>query len=166
MVPGGLLMVSTIDAQIISLIVSVFAGLIIGLLFDLYRTINYYTRPPRAFLYFMDLLFWIITGIVVFIVLLNADFAMLRMYTFAGMALGVFIYIKLFSEYILKFYRGVIYLITKLVRLTFITLLLPFKILYNIMWMPIHRLKNFFKSALLRICRGFTSVFTKPKKKK
>lgn len=159
-------MVSTADAQLVSLIVSVFAGLVIGLLFDLYRTINYYTRPPRAFLYFMDLLFWIITGIIVFIVLLNADFAMIRMYTFAGMALGVFIYVKVFSEYILRFYRGGIYVIVKFIRLTFITLMLPFKVFYNITWMPVHRAKKSFASGLGAIYRKLSSMLTKSKRKK
>jgi len=131
-------MIPSMEAQVISLIMSVFAGLAVGVLFDLYRTFNYYTRPSKAFLYFMDLLFWIITGSVVFVILLKADFAELRVYTFTGMGIGIFIYFKLFTEYILKFYRTTIYVIIKLTRITIITVIFPFKLLYSLMWTPIN----------------------------
>lgn len=143
-------MILTIEAQFISLLMSVFAGLMVGLLFDLYRTINYYARPSKAFLYFMDLLFWIVTCSVVFIILLNADFARLRVYTFAGMGIGIFIYFKLFSGYMLKFYRLTGYAAGKFCRLLFIMITLPFKILYNLLWTPM----NFVKKLLGRVGRG------------
>lgn len=135
-------MILSMDAQLISLIISVFAGLTIGLLFDLYRTVNYYTKPPRFFLYFMDLIFWIVTCIVIFIMLLNADFAELRIYTFAGMGIGVLIYFKLFSEYILWFYRFMVYIILKAVRMLFMLVKLPLKLIYNILWYPAEFIKK------------------------
>lgn len=141
-------MISTIEVQFMSLIISVFAGLAGGGLFDLYRTINYYTRPSKAFLYFMDLLFWITTGGAVFVILLNAEFAELRAYTFAGMALGIFIYFKLFTEYILKFYRAAFYGVAKLLRLIVIIIILPFKVINSIMWAPLNTGKKYsFKAA-------------------
>lgn len=140
-------MVPNIEAQFISLIMSVFAGLMIGLLFDLYRTVNYYTRPSKAFLYFMDLLFWIITFSIVFIILLNADFAQLRVYTFGGMGIGIFTYFKLFSQYMLKFYRFAAYAVGKIIRLSFILITFPFKLLYSLLWSPVHFIINSIKGG-------------------
>lgn len=145
-------MISTIEAQFISLVISVFAGLMIGLLFDLYRTVNYYARPSKAFLHFMDLLFWIGTGSVVFIILLNADFAQIRIYTFAGMGIGIFIYFKLFSCYIIKIYRLTAYVIGKVFRMAYIFVTLPFKLLYNLMW----TLSNYTKRCF---ARGFRDLY-------
>lgn len=135
-------MILTMDAQLISLIISVFAGLTIGLLFDLYRTLNYYIRPPRGFLYFMDLFFWIATCVIVFTLLLNADFAELRIYTFAGMGIGLLIYFKLFSQYILWFYRFVIYIMLKAMRVSYMLIRLPFRLVYNALWYPMEAVKR------------------------
>lgn len=135
-------MISTVEAQFVSLVISVFAGIASGLLFDLYRSVNYYTRPSKTFLYFMDLLFWLITASVVFAILLRADFAQLRIYTFGGIGIGIFIYFKLFSEYILKLYRWFIYVIVKTIRIIIILLILPFKIVYNLMWYPSNFIKK------------------------
>jgi len=125
-----------------SLIISVFAGLAASCVFDLYRTITYYTRPKKAFLYFMDLLFWLVVGITVFAILLNAEFAQLRVYTFAGIAIGIFIYFKLFSEYILKFYRMLFYSVAKLFRMMVIIITFPFKIMHSLMWAPLNAVKK------------------------
>ncbi|KPU42777.1 spore protein YabQ [Oxobacter pfennigii] len=143
-------MISTVEAQFTSLIISVFAGLSVGILFDIYRTINYYARPSKAFLYFMDLLFWVVTASVVFIILLNADFADLRIYTFFGMTLGIVVYIKLFSSYILKFFRFLIYSISKLIRILIITIKLPFKLLYSVAWGPM----NYIGTSLIVACKN------------
>ncbi|HBM79468.1 MAG: spore cortex biosynthesis protein YabQ [Clostridiales bacterium] len=146
-------MLSTLQVQFMSLLLSIFAGIAIGLLFDMYRTINYYTKPSRVFLSFMDLLFWLITGCMVFSILLRADFAALRFYTFAGMCFGVFIYLKLFSEYILKLYRGIIYIIIRIVHIFYIFALIPFKLLYNLFWGPANGTKKFFKKSFSNIVR-------------
>lgn len=135
-------MISTIDEQLISLIMSLFTGIAVGLLFDLYRVITSYIRPSKAFLYFTDLLFWIVTAIEAFAILLNADFAAVRLYTFAGMGIGMFIYFKLFSEYIIKFYKGTIYVICKIFRLCFMLLLLPVKFLRSMLWNAVNYVKN------------------------
>lgn len=139
-------MISSVEAQFISLIISTFAGITVGLLFDLYRMINYYVRPLKGFQHFMDLLFWIITGLAVFTILLRADFAMLRIYTFVGISTGVFIYFKLFTQYVLKFYIGVIGTAIKIIRIIIIFSILPFKLLYNLIWTPV----NFLKKAVIR----------------
>jgi spore cortex biosynthesis protein YabQ len=135
-------MISTVEAQFISLIMSIYAGIIIGILFDMYRTLNLYMKPSRFFINIMDLLFWLITAVVVFSILLRADYAMLRLYTFAGICIGIFIYFKLFSHFILKFYRLVIYAIIKLLRIIAILLMLPLKLLRNIMWYPVNGAKK------------------------
>jgi hypothetical protein len=95
----------------------------------------------------MDLLFWLVTGAAVFIILLNADFAQLRLYTFAGMGIGIFIYFMLFSEYILKSYRFITYAIAKIIRLVFIVVTFPFKLVYHLIWVPANYVKKYLYRA-------------------
>lgn len=127
-------MITTIDEQLTALIVSLFAGIAVGLLFDLYRVIVCYIKPSKAFLYFTDLLFWIVTSIEAFAILLNADFADVRLYTFAGIGIGTLIHFKLFSTYITRFYRGAIYAVCKMFRIGFMLLLLPVKFFSSALW--------------------------------
>lgn len=144
-------MISLVEAQLISSIISIFAGTAIGLLFDLYRTINYFTRPNKNFLHLMDLLFWVISGSIVFFILLSADFGLIRVYTFLGICIGVFIYFKLFSEYILRFYRFIIYFLLKILRITITFILLPFNLLYNFIWLLVNKVKMVIRSILNRM---------------
>lgn len=159
-------MLSPIEAQFMSLIISVFAGLIIGLLFDFYRTINYYTRPTKTFLLFMDLLFWLVTVGITFSILLRADFAELRLFTFVGVSIGVLIYFKLFTLYILKLYRLVIYIIIKVIRVLFVFIILPFKLLYNLMWIPANFTAKLTKNTGKRISLWIHAHISKGIKKK
>jgi spore cortex biosynthesis protein YabQ len=154
-------MLSTIEAQFISILISIFAGLAIGLLFDFYRTINYYVKPSKAFTHILDLLFWVVTGCVVFAILLRADFAELRIYTFIGISIGVFVYIKLFSEYIQKFYRFIFYAIAKIIRVIVILIVLPFKLLYNLLWGPAVAVKKGMWNLTGGIAKKIRSNFKK-----
>lgn len=150
-------MILTVEAQLMSIIISIFAGLMIGLLFDLYRTINYFAKPSKAFLHFMDLLFWVLTGCTVFFMLLKADYAELRVYTFIGIIMGLFIYFKLFTEYVLRFYRAIIYVVGKTIRLIFIFITYPVKLVYNLLWNAV----NFIGKQVSR----FSKLFNKSEKK-
>lgn len=155
-------MVSSVDAQFLSLLISLFAGIMIGLLFDLYRTINFYIKPHKKFVNFMDLLFWIITVGVVFSLLLNADFAEIRLYTFLGMAIGVAVYFGLFSFYVLKIYRAVFYIIAKAFRIIFIFITLPFKLVRGAVW----NLTSIIKKLFNKISMDFKKFYLKIIKKK
>jgi spore cortex biosynthesis protein YabQ len=159
-------MISSIEAQFVFMIISVFAGLSVGILFDLYRTINYYTKPPKLLTHIMDLLFWVVTGCLVFFILLRADFARLRVYTFMGMGLGIFIYLKLFSEYILKLYRLIFYVAGKIIRIFLIILSMPFKLMYNLLWTPVNFISKTVKIGVKRSKGMASSIFKHFKRKK
>jgi spore cortex biosynthesis protein YabQ len=159
-------MISTIEAQFIFIIVSIYAGLMIGLLFDLYRTINLVTRPGKFFQGLMDILFWLTATVITFIILLRADYAMLRIYTFMGLALGIFIYSKLFSVYVLKFYRWMVYSVINSVRFSIILITFPFKLLYNVLWSPVNALRKAIVSGTKVINKKISSKLKRIHKNK
>lgn len=152
-------MISTLESQFVFVLISIYAGLMIGLLFDFYRTINLYLKPGKFLQSFMDILFWLAATILTFVILLRADYSLLRIYTFVGLALGLFIYLKLFSIYMLKFYRGVFYSIINLVRFSFILITFPFKLLYNVLWFPVNAVKKFITSGFKLIGKKVSSRF-------
>jgi spore cortex biosynthesis protein YabQ len=156
-------MISPVDAQFLSLLISLFAGIMIGLLFDLYRTLNFYCKPNKKFVNFMDLLFWIITLGVVFALLLNADFAEIRFYTFLGMAIGVAIYLGLFSFYVLKIYRMIFYIIAKAFRIIFIFITLPFKLIRGLIWSLNGSIKKLFNETHRGLKKFYLKLIRKKK---
>lgn len=135
-------MLSKIDTQVLCIVLSIFSGITIGILFDLYRTINYYTKPSKIVIYFSDILFWLFTSIAVFIILLRADFANVQIYTIIGITIGIFIYSKLFSEYVLVFFRFIIHLLIRIQRIIFICIKIPFKMFKNFMWQMFYFIKK------------------------
>lgn len=154
-------MISSVEVQFLSLLIAVFAGIAAGLLFDLYRTVNYCIKPSKIFTHIMDLLFWVIAGCIVFSILLRAEFAKIRIYTFVGMSIGIFIYIKLFSEYVLKFCRILFHIIARIIRISIIIVILPFKLLYNLLWFPLVRLRRMFFKICKSIKGKVASLFKK-----
>ena len=108
---------------------TIYGGLIAGFIYDIYRTIRYYSKPRKFLTYLGDLLFWTITASIFFIILIRNNWGEIRGYTLIGFFLGITIYIKLFSRFIYllclqvgKFIKG---FINKVLSIVFY----PFRVL-------------------------------------
>ncbi|MGE5652808.1 MAG: spore cortex biosynthesis protein YabQ [Bacillota bacterium] len=89
------------------LICTVFSvtGGILGAIFDLYRSIRYFSRPGRWLTACGDMLYWtMVTGVLfgLFSVVVNGE---LRFYFFLFLVLGLGIYYCWFSTSLLRVYR-------------------------------------------------------------
>ncbi|MBE3577884.1 MAG: spore cortex biosynthesis protein YabQ [Limnochordales bacterium] len=84
------------------------AGLMIGLLFDLYRLGRWLFRPGRIGTYVGDILFWLLLTPVLFVLLLFTNGGELRLYVFAGLAGGCLLYFRLFSRRFLRLAAGLL----------------------------------------------------------
>ncbi len=79
---------------------AIYGGLIAGFIYDIYRTIRYFSKPSKFVTYLGDLLFWTIITSVFFYVLIKINWGEIRGYIIFGFILGVFIYHKIFSKFI------------------------------------------------------------------
>lgn len=95
-------MLSTVSTQFNLIIFSVFAGMLTGILFDIYRVFRGLESPNKVITFIEDTLFWILTGIIVFIFLLSTNYAYIRVYVYCAIALGIILYIWLFSKAFIK----------------------------------------------------------------
>lgn len=99
----------------------VIAGLVAGLLFDLYRFGRWLFRPGRLGTYIGDLLFWLLLTPALFLLLLVTNGGELRLYVFVGLAIGCLFYFRLFSRHFLRlataFWRGMCRLVGGLERI-------------------------------------------------
>jgi len=83
---------------------SILIGLFIGVLFDLYRTFRYFSKPKKILSYIEDLLFWIIIVLIFFMLLVKTTNGILRGFIFIGCFCGGMLYMLLLSKFLLSMF--------------------------------------------------------------
>lgn len=126
-------MIISLENQFNLILHSILAGVITGILFDIYRLIRGFENPNRVLTFIEDILFWIFAGLSVFIFLIYSSYVYVGVYLYLYIALGLYIYLKLLSKHFLKVqYRSIKFIIS-LLRITRNIVLYPFQlILYKI----------------------------------
>ncbi|GKU26148.1 spore cortex biosynthesis protein YabQ [Clostridium folliculivorans] len=110
-------------------IFSLVAGMLTGVLFDIYRAIRG-IGTPKFIVFIEDFLFWILTAIIIFTFLLYVNYAFLGMYVYLFIIIGAFIYIKLFSKKVLKTEKKAERVAGKGMRIFFKNLSYIFKLIF------------------------------------
>lgn len=106
---------------------SIYGGIIAGLVYDLYRTIRYHSKPNKFITYIQDFLFWLIITYVFFYTLIKINWGQIRGYIVLGFLMGVIIYIITFSKYIYPLAVKVAGAIKKIIKGIIYLILYPFK---------------------------------------
>ncbi len=84
----------SIDVQFDIVMYSIISGILIGIMFDLYNIIRG-VKIPKIIIIIEDILFWILTAIIVFAFLLYANYAFLGPYVYIFMIVTLIIYLKI-----------------------------------------------------------------------
>jgi len=121
-------------------IIFILTGVIIGLIFDIFRVLRRTFKTPNLITYVEDILFWLVTGMLILYTIFKFNNGELRAYIFIGMSLGVVLYALAFSHVFIKINVKI---------LTFIKNILE-KVL-KIILLPI----NFINNTLLKIVKKF-----------
>ena len=102
--------------QLYNFFIFIVLGLIIALIFDLFRILRKKFKTNNIITYLEDILFWMISGFLITPAIFQFNDGELRAYLFIGIFLGIIIYIMLF---------------TKLVNNIFLKILTPVKLLLD-----------------------------------
>lgn len=119
----------SIDVQFDIVMYSILSGVLIGIMFDLYNIIRG-VKIPKIIIILEDILFWVLTAIIVFTFLLYTNYAFLGPYAYIFMIITLMIYLKLISPTVLKLERYIIDKFSKVIRVLFKNLIYPVKIIY------------------------------------
>lgn len=114
-----------ISSEIYFFLYAIICGLFTGTIYDLFRIKRLVFKSSKTVILIDDIVFWIIMGTIFILVSHNIYKGELRLYLLLGLAIGLVLYILLFSKQIVKF--GV-----KMSKFTLIPLELILKISYNI----------------------------------
>ena len=122
-------------------LIFVLNGLLIGFIFDIFRILRISFKTKDFVTYIQDILFWLITGAIVLYSIFVFNNGEIRFYMFLGMAIGVILYILLFSKYIIKFNVQLINIIKIIIHKFLNIILVPItfikKLLKKIFFKPI-----------------------------
>jgi spore cortex biosynthesis protein YabQ len=88
----------TLQVQFISLIWMIGSGIIMGVVFDVYRVLQKKFRIKGWLISMLDLLYWTGATVFVFLVLLSSNDGQLRFYIFMALIAGLWIYFKKWSS--------------------------------------------------------------------
>lgn len=119
----------SIEVQFDIVMYSILSGILIGIMFDLYNIIRG-VKIPKIIIIIEDILFWILTAVIVFAFLLYTNYAFLGPYVYIFMIGTLIIYLKLISPTILKLERHIIDKVSKFIRIFLKNLIYPIKVIY------------------------------------
>lgn len=94
-------MILSTNAQIQLLLYNILAGVLTGVLFDVYRSIRGMCNN-KIIVFIQDILFWISAAIIVFIFLFITNYAYMGFQCYIYIAFGLFTYLKIASKYFIK----------------------------------------------------------------
>lgn len=145
--------------QALLFLIFIVNGIIIGLLFDFFRILRRSFKTKDFITYIEDILFWVLTGLLLLYSIFTFNNGEIRLYMFIGAILGCIIYMLLISNFIVKINTKIIIslknILSKIINIIFIPFKFIIKFFRNILKKPIsfifinisQTIKNLFKNS-------------------
>ena len=113
-------------------------GFLIGIIFDCFRILRKSFKTPDFVTYVQDILFGIITGLLILYSILKFNNGELRFFLFIGIFLGLLLYLLVFSQVFIKVSIFIISIIKKTVNfLIIIPIKFSIKLIKKIFFKPV-----------------------------
>ena len=113
-------------------------GILIGLLFDIFRILRKSFKTSDIITYTEDLIFWILTGLLLLYSIFTFSNGEVRFYMFLAVFCGCLIYMLLFSKYFININVKIIKIIKKIVSIIFTPINLTIKFIKKLIIKPIN----------------------------
>ena len=130
---GYLFLVYTID------------GILIGILFDIFRILRKSFKTKDLITYIEDICFWILTGLLLLYTIFTFSDGEIRIYMFLAIFVGCILYMLLISKYFISINVQIVFYLKKIIGKIFAIVFWPIRLLLK----PIHfvtiNLKKFTK---------------------
>ena len=111
-------------SQLINMLLFILTGIVIGVLFDIFRIIRRSFKTPDFLTYIEDILFWLMAGIILLFTIFTFNNGEIRLYIFVSLLFGLTIYLLTLSKFFIKINVKIIEIIKKIVCY-------PIKLIYN-----------------------------------
>ena len=113
-------------------------GLILGILFDIFRILRKSFKTPDFITCIEDIVFWLITGFILLYSIFKFNNGELRLYIFFGVILGMLLYMLVFSKIFVKISVKIILTVKKVIYLIIVKpIIFIAKLFKNVIIKPI-----------------------------
>ena len=102
-------------------------GVEIGILFDFFRILRRTIKTGNIVTYIQDILFWILTGILVLYNIWYFNNGEIRVYMLLGIIIGTLIYVSTLSNIFVKLFTRILNTIIKVLEIPFKTIVAIFR---------------------------------------
>lgn len=140
---------------------TVYAGFVIGFIYDCYRMVRKILKTGRFLTGLLDLSFWMLIGVLSYLVIFLVNDGEVRIYTIAGFAIGWALYALVLSLYVMKVMQFIYDTIVKIIMTILHIILWPFQKIIKIISPPLHFLNTCFKKGLLAGKKRCSALFQK-----
>ena len=147
-------MSETIGREAIFFVSAIGVGVGLGLVYDFFRILRRVIRHGDVWVGLEDVIFWVMSTIVVFLLLYEKNDGMLRAFAFLGIWVGIIIYYLLFSGFVIKLSVLVLGTVRKGIAKVLNIFFSPFiKIGRKILVFMKKRLKKWYKAIKIGLCK-------------
>ena len=123
--------------QIYLFLIFIANGVLIGILFDFFRILRKSFKTNDFVTYIEDFIFWILTGFSILYFIFVFNDGEIRLFMFIGIAIGISLYMLIFSSFFIKINVGIIVFFKNILRKILRTIFIPFKIIKKLFFKPI-----------------------------
>jgi spore cortex biosynthesis protein YabQ len=135
-------MILSVSNQTLILLASIYGGLLLGLIFDLYRFARNTFRFGRITTIIGDIIFWAAGLALTLVIIYKSSSGLVRFYQLLGFSLGMAVYMKFISRYTHK----LLFMLKRCIisfAYTFIKIIRgPVILLSNILWKPCQKIRR------------------------
>lgn len=117
-------------------------GIIIGILFDIFRSLRKSFKTKDWLTYVQDILFWILTGVILLYTIFTFGDGEVRFYMFIGVFIGCMFYMIIFSQYFISCNVAMINFIKKVCKFIAYPIYTLSKMICKIIAYPIYTLSK------------------------
>ena len=135
-------------------LIFILIGILIGVLFDIFRILRKTFKTSDLITYIQDILFWLITGIILIYSILILNNGELRAYIFLSLFIGITTYILTISKHFVNLNVTILTLLKNIITFILKTISYPFKCLFKIikkiLTVPAKHLKKIFSKIKVK----------------
>ncbi|WP_024832391.1 spore cortex biosynthesis protein YabQ [Ruminiclostridium josui] len=142
---------------------AVLAGGVLAFLYDILRIKRRAIKTNVIILSVEDIIFWLLSAIIVFLTVYNSNDGQMRGFIFIGNILGVILYLSLFSKFVIASSMMVINFIKRIVLFIWRVVTYPFKLIYKIISVPLRFMGRCFGKLGRLLFRVFGKAVHKAK---
>lgn len=104
-------------------------GILIGILFDIFRVLRKSFKTADIITYIQDVLFWILTGFILLYSVFTFSNGEIRFYMFLGVFIGGLVYMLMFSKYFININVKIVSIFKFIIQKIISIIIFPIKII-------------------------------------